>query len=537
MAHQLAVLVPSAGQAIIGFIPSSAALIDRFEALLSVRVPFRAWSLQTPTLERVHQLQLPVIVPITPLPLHTAALGIITAGTVAAFAALLAIGVVFHILPYRHTGPILRTRAQLAIRVPGLPHPHHQSIAILPAQAIAAIGMVRAPNTIGRFITVIDGLMGQLAVRVPTMDGSGFYITQSVKEKKWGFEVTKYDRNLKKLWSKTETVDKGMTAISYAMGDADRFVLISTERPALTSAKLTNRVVSMDSQTGAKQFSYSLYDGNKTHLPSTFLIEEDGTLATAGMYYDGEKASGDNSDGIFFLRLDKKGQQVAYSSIDWDNGIQAALKATKKKFSIGGKPKVLFHEIAKDESGNYQLIAETFRKAVGAGTALAVLGGARGGDIPVRFTVMDFIIFNYNGQAEPLDINKIEKPYKSLSVSGALAANGIALAQYMKQWKMFTYEFQTKLPSGQQAIIYTNFEDAGLGAGKPYTGITTIDVGKDPETQKVPMPKRYTSFVSGNPDNMLAGTLRGKPGKYCFYVYDKKSKAILLSLEDISAGE
>ena len=84
---------------------------------------------------------------------------------------------------------------------------------------------------------------------------------------------------------------------------------------------------------------------------------------------------------------------------------------------------------------------------------------------------------------------------------------------------------------------HTNFEDAGLGTGKPYVGVATIDIGKDTEMQKIPVPKKYTSFVTGNPENMRAGAMEGKPGKICMFVYDKKMKAILMSIEEISAGQ
>jgi hypothetical protein len=372
----------------------------------------------------------------------------------------------------------------------------------------------------------------------PAMDASGFYMTQAVKEKKWGFEVTKLDRDLKELWSKTTTVEKGMVSVASAESGPGKLMVISMERPGLMSKKIYGKVVSFNGATGEKEYEYDLFDGKQTNLPSSFLIEPDGTVATAGMYYDGEKMNGDNSDGIFFLKLDPSGKQVAYKSIDWDNGIQNALKATKRKFSIGSKPKVLFHEIIKESSGNYQVISETFRKAVGATAALSMLAGGSAQDMPMRFTVMDYIIFNFDSKGEPLDINKIEKPYKTMEVAGGIAnADGITLANYLKRFKMFTYEFQTVLPSGKQAIVYTNFEDAGLGTGKPYVGVSTIDIGRDTETQKIPVPKKYTSFVTGNPDNMRAGALKGKPGKICMYVYDKKMKAILMSVEEISAGQ
>ncbi len=371
----------------------------------------------------------------------------------------------------------------------------------------------------------------------PAMDGTGFYWTHAIKEKKWGYEVVKLDRDLKELWSKTVTVEKGMTSIAAAESGPGKLIVVSTEVPSLMSKKVLGKVVSFNGSTGQKEYEYPLYDGKQTNLPGAFLIEADGTVTTSGMYYDGEKMTGDNSDGIFFLKLDASGKKVAFNSIDWDNGIQEALKATQRKFSIGSKPKVQFHNLVKESNGNYQVISETFRKAAGATTALAALGGADASDIPLRFTVMDYIVFNFDGNGEPLDINKIEKPYKSLSVSGAMNLNGIALAQLMKRYKMFTYEYTTVLPSGKPAIVYTNFEDAGLGAGKPYVGVSTIEIGKDTETQKIPLPKKYTSFVTGSPDNLKAGALPGRTGKMCFFVYDKKAKAIMMSIEDITAGQ
>ncbi|MBP7515332.1 MAG: hypothetical protein KA791_12335 [Flavobacteriales bacterium] len=370
----------------------------------------------------------------------------------------------------------------------------------------------------------------------PSMDGNGFYMTHAVKEKKWGYEVVKYDRDLKELWSKTVTVEKGMVGVASAESGPGKLVVISMERPGMMSKKIYGKVVCFNGETGDKEWEHELYDGKQTNLPSSFLIEPDGSVATAGMYYDGEKMSGDNSDGIFFLKLDASGKQTAYKSIDWDNGIQEALKATSRKFSIGSKPKVIFHEIIKEGSGNYQVIAETFRKAIGALGMLAMAGG--NSNVPMRFTVMDYIIFNFDSKGEPMDINKIEKPYKTIEVDGTIAnADGITLATYLKKYKMFTYEYQTKLQNGKQAIVFTNFEDAGLGTGKPYVGVATIDIGKDSEMQKIPMPKKYTSFVTSNPENLRAGTMEGKPGKFCMFVYDKKAKAIMMSIEEITSGQ
>ena len=86
------------------------------------------------------------------------------------------------------------------------------------------------------------------------------------------------------------------------------------------------------------------------------------------------------------------------------------------------------------------MISETFRKAIGALGALAMVGGNT--NVPMRFTVMDYIVFNFSPTGEPLDINKIEKPYKTIELDGTIAnQDGIRLANYLKKYKMFTYEY------------------------------------------------------------------------------------------------
>ncbi len=371
----------------------------------------------------------------------------------------------------------------------------------------------------------------------PAQDGSGFYITKSVKEKKWGYQIEKVDRNMQVLWDRTYTRDKGVAGISAAESGNGRLVIVSLERPSLTSKKVMGKVVSFDDGNGDKLYEYELYNGELTAQPTSFLIEDDGSVVTSGMYFDGIKWTATNSDGIFFLKLNPNGEKEIFNAIDWDNGIQEALKATSRKFSIGSKPKVLFHEIIKSPAGGYQVVSETFRKTVKAATALSALGNRGGDPPPMGFTVMDYIIFNYDDQGNPTDINKVEKPYKSATIPGRIAQQGgVSLAQYMKNYKMFTYEFETELDNGDKVVVYTNFEDAKLGNGKPYLGITTINKGEESRTEKRPLSKKYAAYLAGSAANLKLGALKGKPGKVCMYFFDKKNKAINLVLEDLNSN-
>lgn len=369
----------------------------------------------------------------------------------------------------------------------------------------------------------------------PARDGSGFYITSIVKEKKWGYRIRKMDNNAQVKWDKTFTRPKGLASIATAESSNGRLTIITNERPSLMAYRKAMRfMISIDDNTGDELYKIPLFDGTTTAIPSSLFVEADGTTVSCGMYYNGEKVKEKNSDGIFFLKLAPDGTEVARNYIDWDNGIQEALAATSRKFSIGSKPKVLFHEIIPEPGGGYQVISETFRKTVKAGTVMAMMAN-NNEPPPMGFTVMDYIIFNYDNMGNPVDINKIEKPYKSIMVDGRVAQmGGVALAARLKQMRVFTYEFSTTLEgSDQRVIVFTNFEEAGLGKGKPYIGISTITPGEESKTRKIPVSKKHTAKATGAKD-LKSGCLKARPGKMCTYLYDRKDKVISIAIEDLS---
>ena len=148
---------------------------------------------------------------------------------------------------------------------------------------------------------------------------------------------------------------------------------------------------------------------------------------------------------------------------------------------------------------------------------------------------MDYIVFNYDNTGVPKDINKIEKPYKSIYVDGSIASlGGVSLAYYLRKHKMFTFDFTTRLrDTDQQVIVYSNFEDTGLGKGNPYVGVSTIRMGEDSKTTKIPLSKKLAQYLTASPDDAKTGALMSKPGYVCMYHYDKKTQTINLVLEEL----
>lgn len=367
----------------------------------------------------------------------------------------------------------------------------------------------------------------------PEISGTGFYVVEGVKLKKYGYSITRYDNDMNQQWNKVNTPDKGIIFPELGHANQNSMVMVAGIKPSLFSNKVSYEVTLIDAKSGDILSETNLYDGQRTASPIAVQFDDDGGVLLAGNYDEGEKISAVNSDGLYFTKFSPKGEIVFQSLIDWENGIQEFMGATSRKFNIGSKPKVLIHEIVKTETGGYRLIGESFRKSVKAASVVGMLSG--NSQPPMGLTVMDFYIFGYTEAGEPEELFKIEKPYKSTLVPGEIAAmGGLRMAQWCKDFNMFTYNFITKSNSGDPAIVYTNFENPGLGSGDPYIGITILKKDEEPLTSKIPLSRKLASVAAANENDLRTGAVPGKPGKICVYSYDRKAKAINLALEDIN---
>ncbi|MBW8050798.1 MAG: hypothetical protein FVQ77_10780 [Cytophagales bacterium] len=364
-----------------------------------------------------------------------------------------------------------------------------------------------------------------------------FYIVKPIKEKKWGYSVAKTDRNINTLWEKRFMPEKGFVGVEAIESGGDRIIVVQLIKPSALSKKGKGEIVCMDDKSGNILYKYPLFDGVVTNVPSAFLIDSKGNIVTGGMYFAGERMSGKNSDGLFFLKLSPEGKKLTYTRVDWDAGIQELLKATSRKFAIGSKPKVFFHDIVESEDGGYQIISETFRKSMpGISSRLKdLITGRYIGDItqdskPLNFTVMDFIIFNYDESGKMNNINKIAKDYTKVVCYypyNSVYYGGLKLAKVVKSYGFFDYAFTTTLPDSKQEVMISR----NMVSANPHIGITSIEVGKESETHKIPI-KRGTARMTGKAASFI-GAIKSKPGYLCVYYYDKKEQTVHLYLEKI----
>jgi hypothetical protein len=362
----------------------------------------------------------------------------------------------------------------------------------------------------------------------------GFFIVKPVKEKKWGYSIEKFDRELNSLWEKIFTVDKGMVGVEAIESGDDRLVIVQVTKPSLLSAKATAEIVCLSESTGDEIYTYPLYDGTATCMPTAFLIDKNKNVVTGGMYFDGEKWDAANSDGVFFLKLSPKGEKIAATKTDWDNGIQKFIKdGTKKTFTISSKPKVLFHEIVEGTDGNYQVIGETFKKSMQlvssslkdaiTGRFIGDLSGNNNNSKPVTFEVLDFVIFNFMSTGKIANMSLIEKDHTKISCYPPYnGIGGLSLALAVKKFGFFNFGFTTKLPNSDQPLMIS----ANFAEKEPYIGINTIEMGKETVFHQIPITKKTLRGGS-------VGVMKSKPGYLGIYLYDKKEESILMYLEEI----
>ncbi len=362
----------------------------------------------------------------------------------------------------------------------------------------------------------------------------GFFIIKPIKEKKWGYSIEKVDRELNSLWEKRFTVDKGFIGVESVESGKDRIAIIQITSPSAFSAKAKPELICLSDETGEELYTYPLYDGEATCMPTAFLIDKDNNIVTGGMYFDGEKWDATNSDGVFLLKVSSTGEKLAYKKNSWEDGIQKFIKAgTEKTFTISSKPKVLFHEIVESTDGSYQVIGETFKKSMQlvsvklkdmiTGRFIGDISSDNSGSKPVTFEVLDFIIFNFSKTADIDNLTMIEKEHTKISCYPPYnGIGGLSLALSVKKFGFFNFGFTSVLPDTKQPILISaNFSDK-----EPYVGINTIEKDKKTIFHQIPVTRK--TIKGGN-----VGVMKSKPGYLGIFLYDKKDESILMYLEEI----
>lgn len=377
---------------------------------------------------------------------------------------------------------------------------------------------------------------------VHALNESEFLIISPEREKKFGYEVSIVDKDLNVKWANSFFPDKGSWSIEDTRIVGDKLYLLRREKPSLIGDKYTYAVQGIKLTDGAEVYTTELKDEDDGGFPNFINVNNEGVVATGGMYFKKGKYDEKNSDGLFFALIDQDGKITKMSKTSWKE-VKDEIKGDFSSALVGGKTKVLVEDIIRKDDGTYIVVAETFRKSAadetGAG-ALTKLGGmssSKGSaDGDKGFTVMDFAFFNFDANGTLTGIDKVEKETKEAIIKGSLAdKNGLELAQELYKRKFFSYR-TTMMVDGKQYIMYKNLDGFKtkayfLPVGSTSTnGAGSIDmdkwmseglnkVGKVAKWTGQSMKAEFGSEEFGTPKNteLYKNVIPAKPGYVLIY--------------------
>ena len=309
------------------------------------------------------------------------------------------------------------------------------------------------------------------------------------KEPKFGYHLTRYDNSLNRVWTADYFPTKGYSVVMDAVSDANKLVLLKYGAKSKMSKKYDVDITAFDNHTGKELWTFDLNLGDKTLYPTEITITKDGNIAVAGMYFDGIKVKGPNSDGIFFVHLEDDGAVVANVSQEWNGELQRFLKDSKNSITVG-KPKVVFEDILYDEvKKEFKVIGEIY--TIGTlGKVMAMVSG--NADDETKVSIEDLVVFSFKDNGELTDFYSVNKARTSIYIPTTYAG-GPKISQALKQTGSLPYAFSSKDENGNVIAFYKDFvkkaEDGSLknqkialGIGKRGIGMLNVSTSSAQET-------------------------------------------------------
>jgi hypothetical protein len=368
---------------------------------------------------------------------------------------------------------------------------------------------------------------------VEVLSEDEFLIIRPEKDKKMGYEVERMDKDLTIKWTKQFFPEKGIWSVIDTRLAAGKLFLLRRDKPnALWGDKFVYTVQSINPETGDAIYTTELKDDKDGGFPSFIRVSADGKLATGGMYFNDGKFDDKNSDGFFFATVEPDGKLSNFGKHTWKSVKDDVAANWLTEFSAG-KTKVLIEELIQKKDGGYALLGETFRKTsvdnTGGEKSAMSLGGfgsssssssSYTGD-QTGFTVLDFMIFNFDASGNFLGIDKVEKTSREAVVRGSMSKeNGLSLAQWMANKKRyFGYRYMIDY-NDKQYIVYKNEDGFKTKAyfiqlaGLKTVGDLDLDKWMGEGMNKL---GRFSKMTGGNKKTFESTVEFGQPESYEIY--------------------
>lgn len=301
---------------------------------------------------------------------------------------------------------------------------------------------------------------------IHVLNSEEFILLRPMKEKKFGFDIERLDKDLNSKWTKSHIPEDGIWKVQDSKVANNKLYLLREQNPSRSSDNYVFSVQCYDVESGDQNYSTDLENAGDGGAPAFIRVNSKDQVATGGMYFKGSKYDDKNSDGLFFSLIGADGSISKFTKKSWDS-LKDQISGEFSSALLGGKTKMMVEDVVQKLDGSYMIISEQFKKAnnanmTGSGAA-AMLGGGSGSTAAgpeVGFTVLDFVFFNFDLNGDFTGVQVVEKTSKEARVSGRVASEkGLAIAQYMYSRGFFCYR-EVIEHDGKQVIVYRN--DDGL---------------------------------------------------------------------------
>lgn len=296
---------------------------------------------------------------------------------------------------------------------------------------------------------------------IHVLNSEEFLLVRPMKDKKFGYDIERLDKDLESKWTKTYIPETGVYTAIHSQAINNKLYVLKEENPNRSSSSFTYSVQCFNADDGELNFETSLSDKEDGGAPAFIRVDEKDMVLTGGTYFKGSKYDDKNSDGLFLAVINQKGDINSFTKKSWE-GMKSKIQGEFSSALLGGKTKMMVQDIIRKKEGGFMVIAEQFKKANNANLKGTGMGAAVGGSKStstgpeVGFTVLDFVFFHFDDAGNLGDIDVIEKLNKEARVTGKIASEkGLAIANFMKEKEFFSYK-EVIEHNGNQVILFRN---------------------------------------------------------------------------------
>lgn len=184
--------------------------------------------------------------------------------------------------------------------------------------------------------------------------------------------------------------------------------------------------------------SYPLSGVDFTYYP-TDIIYDKGEIIAAGMYFKGLWHNAKTSEGLFFLKLNTKGEKIALNNQNWADIKSKIGNIDKKDFLFNGKTDFLVEAIEVTPTG-YLILGESYAKSSGVSTAEFILDTEDNSDSRV-LTIYDFIAIETDMSGMITAARTIKKENSNIRINGGISSlRNVELSFILKKYNKFPFQ-------------------------------------------------------------------------------------------------